>query len=266
MSNDIKHNKKSIIANLDFPDAKQLDTFWRKRYDKKFHTEILGRLNRAEYSKIKDNISKWYELQDEILHDLFTKKQSDCTVKTTFLRVKLLNEFYSTNVPDICIYNVAKSIATNKKLHQQILKPKNNDEKYEAVTTISNILANDVFVGYKISINKTMYSFATKYCHFCNPKDYSIYDQYVAKLLSDYIGEGRLNCIYNNKKDIMDALKNYKTFIEYVDLFVDKCREYKKLPKTYKNIRAKVDNYLWLAGMMIYKKDSTVAEHYKTKG
>ena len=97
MSDNIKY-RKSFIANLEFPTKEQLEMFWRKRYDKKFHTEILGRLNKAEYSKIKDNISKWYELQDEILHDLFNKKQSDCTIKTTFLRVKLLNEFYSTNV------------------------------------------------------------------------------------------------------------------------------------------------------------------------
>ena len=260
--NDNTKYKKSFVAKLEFPNKKQLDMFWRKRYDKKFHTDILGRLNKAEYAKIKDNISKWYELQDEILHDLFTKKQSDCTIKTTFLRVKLLNEFYSTNVPDICIYNVAKSIATNKELHQQILKPKDDNDKNKAVETISNILTEEIFRDCEISIKKSIYSFATKYCHFCNPKDYSIYDQYVAKLLSDYISKGTLECIYNNKKDIMTDLKNYKIFIKYIDIFINKCG----LPKTYKDKRVKVDNYLWLAGMMIYKKDSQVAENYKTKG
>ncbi len=50
--------KIRVVSNLEFPDKKQLDMFWRKRYDKKFHTEILGRLNKDEYSKIKDNISK----------------------------------------------------------------------------------------------------------------------------------------------------------------------------------------------------------------
>ncbi len=254
--------KIRVVSNLEFPDKKQLDMFWRKRYDKKFHTEILGRLNKDEYSKIKDNISKWYELQDEILHDLFNKKQSDCTIKTTFLRVKLLNEFYSTNVPDICIYNVAKSIARNSDLHKKILKPKNNDEKDKAVNIISNILTEEIFKDCQISINKSIYSFATKYCHFCNPKEFSIYDQYVAKLLMDYIVQYKFLSDNNekiNKSIVQDKLKNYKCFLEQINKFIEKCN----LPKTYKDSRAKIDNYLWLAGMMKYKKDSNVADNYK---
>src|SRR5574344_2029367 len=120
MEEDKKRNKNRTIAECDFPNEKVLECFWNKRYDNNFHTEVLGRLNK--YDKIKCNIKKWYKLQDDILNDLFDKRY-DRTIQTTFLRVKLLNEFYSTNVPDICIYNVAYEISKNDELHKQIMKP-----------------------------------------------------------------------------------------------------------------------------------------------
>jgi len=266
-------NLDRTIENLEFPSKTKLEEFWNKRYSANFHISVLGRLNKKEYEKIQKNVDNWYELQDEILHDLFNKKMSDWSIKTTFLRVKLLNEFYSTNIPDICIYNVAECISkankykkTNKdkeiNLRQLILKPESNGDKKNAIDFITSILKDKVFGDYESSLSKDIYSFATKFCHFCNPKEYSIYDQYVEKLLKDYITEKNFSCeciqsSQNLKKtELSTLMKDYKNFIEFIDCFIAFC----ELPKTYKDKRAKVDNFLWLGGMMKYKKGSNYKE------
>ena len=174
-------------------------------------------------------------------------------MKTTFLRVKLLNEFYSTNVPDVCIYSVAKNIANNVALHKLIMKPKKI-----FIFSVDN----------KPKIAKEIYSFATKFCHFSNPKEYSIYDKYVANLLADYIKNYKdrdvfkeiiirynesakdnfINCEKITKTSILASLKDYKTFISFIDAFINECNI------KGKNVRAEVDNYLWLAGMREYRK------------
>lgn len=256
------------LYNLEFPDQKKLNEYWNKRYSSKFHTEVLGRLKEDHYELIRHDIHNLYKLQDEILNELFDK-QSDIGMKTTFLRVKLLNEFYSTNVPDVCIYSVAKNIANNVALHKLIMKPKTNTDKNDAVEQISYLLTEKIFdVDNKPKIAKEIYSFATKFCHFSNPKEYSIYDKYVANLLADYIKKYKdrdvfkeiiirynesakdnfINCEKITKTSILASLKDYKTFISFIDAFINECNI------KGKNVRAEVDNYLWLAGMREYRK------------
>ena len=271
-------NMCRAVADTNFPKDDLLDTFWKKRYSKEFHTEVLGRLDNDEYAKIKENISNWYKIQDEILTDLF-KKKSDRTLKTTFLRVKLLNEFYSTNVPNICIFNIAKEIAKDNELHKNIIKSNAiTDRKSAAVNKITKIL--DEVLPEDSSLNKDLYSFATKYCHFLNPKEFSIFDRYVCFSLRDYIikyyEEKDFSIIiqeYNQRSDskiqiikkptktsIEVALRDYSFFMKFIDIFIIKCN----LKNSYAHKRAKIDNYLWLSGMMLYKKTSKVAEKYKS--
>ena len=258
------------VFNLEFPDQKKLTEYWNKRYSCKFHTEVLGRLKEEHYEFIRNDVHNWYKLQDEILTELFDK-QSDIGMKTTFLRVKLLNEFYSTNVPDVCIYSVAKNIANNVALHKLIMKPNGISDKKKAVDDISLFLVNKIFKdNNKPKIAKEIYSFATKFCHFSNPKEYSIYDKYVASLLADYIKKYKdrerfkeIITKYNEKEkdkdnfinlekitktSILISFKDYDTFISFIDAFIDECNI------KGKNIRTEVDNYLWLAGMKEYRK------------
>ena len=106
-------------------------------------------------------------------------------------------------------------------------------------------------------------------CHLEeNPKEYSIYDKYVANLLADYIKKYKdrdvfkeiiirynesakdnfINCEKITKTSILASLKDYKTFISFIDAFINECNI------KGKNVRAEVDNYLWLAGMREYRK------------
>jgi hypothetical protein len=263
--------KNRTISQLKFPDIQELDKFWNKRYDSAFHTDTLGRLTSRSDSPIKNKVGKIYEVGDKILRELFSKHPANTpnTIEYVYFKVKLLNDFYSTGILDI--YSVVEKIVEIENL-DNLLK----EGKDEAVEKIRHAVENRDF-----------YSFATKYCHFSNPKEYSIYDQYVGKLLVDYTMEylvsdkekvsfddfiqdcnknGLCNIdiekIRNKSKgriDISNAIReNYTFFNKLIELFINNC----ELPKSYKDKRAKIDNYLWLAGMMKYRKDSKVKDMY----
>ena len=261
-------SKDLTVYKLEFPNIKKLDEYMNKRYSQNFHIDTLGRLQEDYYKNIRENIDNCFKLQDEILVELF-KKHSDISIKTTFLRVKLLNEFYSTNVPDVCIYTIARKIANNSELYKLILKPANDKDKKKAVDFISTLLTDKIFKDEDgTPLAKEIYSFATKFCHFSNPMKFSIYDQYVAKILRDYIKkhiqkfmpvildynkqhkENEINTNKPTQESINKALKDYEFFIKSIDMFIALSNV------SDKHIRLKVDNYLWLAGMMKYRTTS----------
>jgi hypothetical protein len=265
---------------LEFPDIETLKKYDDYRYDNDFHEKVLGRLsNQDYYEPFRKTIGRQYEIQDYLLKYLFkltpnNKKQlSDEAIK--FLRIKLLNEFYSINVPDICIYFITEKIYENENLLKQIANPQSIADKKEAVDTISKILSKEYEKNKprnedekkRPSVANEIYSFATKFCYFSNPDEFSIYDKYVAQLLRDYIkkydtdfqdvlqkyGTG------NKKTCLLTKMKDYQFFMECLEIFMEKC----KLPQgNQQEYRRLVDNYLWLAGMMKYRKDSKVKDMY----
>ena len=272
-------NKDLTIANLKYPDTRKLEEYWKKRYNSSFHYKILGRMNTRNESALSDKIARIYKVSDNILHDIFDKHPSNTpnNIEYVFFKVKLLNDFYSTGIRDI--YTVTEQLVKIDHI-DELLK----SGSFDAVENIRNLFKND-----NIDKNdRDIYSFATKYCHFSNPKKYSIYDKYVGFLLADYIEKYKLyenpnikqkhnelskiegndliksiyEKIYNNKKiikaEIRNSLRNYDLFMAYLNEFMEMCDL-----QGCKEQRAKIDNFLWIAGMMKYRKDSNVVDVYK---
>ena len=142
---------------------------------------------------------------------------------TIFARAAALNTIYSTHV--FKIYDMVKNI--NNEEFNKLVKEGNPD----AVDKIRYVEVNKD--GKKIDY----YSFATKYCSFCNPDKYPIYDrnvEYVLRYLKDVEG-------FESFK--LTDLKKYKTFIDLIDTLKEKY----KLSCNYKDL----DHYLWGAGDII---------------
>lgn len=248
------------LYNLDYPDNCKLEEYWEKRYSSDFHANILGRLNNRKDDNIRNKVADIYKINDEILKDLFDKYHTNTpdNIEYVYFKVKLLNDFYSTGINDI--YTVTEEIVKIKNLDDLLA-----EGNMEAVSNIR-----------KTAVGRDIYSFATKYCHFSNPEKFSIYDKYVAYLLRDYMKKHKedfyeLFNAYNSRvteTDIIDvekiksgpllkAMRNdYLFFMDAIDLFISKCKI------CASNSRRNVDNYLWLAGMMKYRKGSNVAECY----
>ena len=74
---------------------------------------------------------------------------------------------------------------------------------------------------------------------------------------SDLNFENKINIDKPTASALLTAMRDYTFFMNVVDLFMSNCKISKR------NLRAKVDNYLWLAGMMKYRKGSNVAQDYK---
>lgn len=81
--------------------------------------------------------------------------------------------------------------------------------------------------------NHKFYSFASKYCSHHNPKNFPIYDNYVAKVLRHFRDVDK----FIKRKD----LKIYKNFVETLDCFT----KYYGLENFS---RKEIDRYLWLLG------------------
>jgi hypothetical protein len=278
---DTEMNVDEILDNLEFPDIETLKKYDDYRYDNDFHEKVLGRLsNQDYYEPFRKTIGRQYEIQDYLLKYLFkltpnNKKQlSDEAIK--FLRIKLLNEFYSTNVPDICIYFITERIYGNENLLQKIENPQSIADKKEAVDTISKILSKEYEKNKPQnedekkhpSVAKEIYSFATKFCYFSNPNDFSIYDRYVAQLLRDYVikhFDAFQDVLQNHGIEkiqstcLLTKMKDYQFFMECLEIFMKKCNLPQENQQEYRRL---VDNYLWLAGMMKYRKDSKVKDMY----
>lgn len=90
-------------------------------------------------------------------------------------------------------------------------------------------------------VERTFYSFATKYCSHHQPSKYAIYDNYVEKVLIFFKNRDHF-CDFKNKD-----LKDYPKFISVIKQFM----VYYKLSKfTLKEI----DKYLWQLGKEYYNK------------
>lgn len=132
------------------------------------------------------------------------------------LKCAAINAFSSTHVYDL--YSMAEHIV-GKQIDE---KMKNGD--LSIVNTIAKI---------KISgMKHNFYSFATKYCHYHNPENYPIYDNYVAKVLCSFTEDFRV--VKENELREYDryvgVLKDFKQHYGLDLSFVD------------------LDKYLWRLG------------------
>lgn len=211
----IFYKQKGSVMTIKIPTAKTLQSYWKKRYA--------------------GESGDRYKIADDILTDLFKKYQKNKSADVCFMKSMLLNSFYSTHIIDI------RSVAENINLQSAELDKLLNKGNYKAVEIIRRTGKHDI------------YSFATKYCFFSNPRKYSIYDKYVALLLTDYIMEYKLyekpNVVglYKNRRisktGIRNDLRNYEIFMNFINAFMKLCGT---------NDRMLIDNFLWIKGKELY--------------
>jgi len=146
-------------------------------------------------------------------------------IEDILLKSAALNDFYSTNI--FSVFPVAKHIL---------------ELKIEARLAKGDVSLVDELQNVNIQgKNHKFYSFASKYCSHHNPKDFPIYDNYVAKVLRHFRDVNK----FIKRKD----LKTYKNFVETLDCFT----KYYGLEGFS---RKEIDRYLWLLGKHYFLKSN----------
>ena len=91
-------------------------------------------------------------------------------------------------------------------------------------------------------LDRTFYSFATKYCSHHNPEVFPIYDNYVLRVLVHF------KKIDHFSKFTRNDLKNYIRFNEVLD-------EFAKFYELENYSKKELDRYLWLVGKEYFKRN-----------
>ena len=167
-----------------------------------------------------DNLEEHYIWQEKSLDKLFHQDyKHNNDLNEILIKCSCLNDFYSTNI--FSIFSVAKNIY---KLNIDD-RLKNGDAS----------LVNDISKVEISGVNKTFYSFASKYCAHHNPDKFAIYDQFVDKMLW-----------YFQKKDNFSNFKR-KDLKDY-NIFINVLSDFKKYYDIEKYNLRDIDKYLWIAG------------------
>ena len=179
-----------------------------------------------EYLVKWDNLEDHYIWQESSLDKLFHEDYKNNTdLNEILIKCSCLNDFYSTNI--FLIYPVAKNIYDLK------IDKRLEDGDASLVNDIAHVTINGV--------DKTFYSFASKYCSHHNSIKFPIYDYFVDKMLW-----------YFQKKDkfsnfVKDDLKDYVKFRNILNDF----KKYYNIDEY--NLRD-IDKYLWIAGKEYFPK------------
>ena len=174
-------------------------------------------------------IKKWETLENYVNQENSLKKlfvdliPENKLLEDILIKVSTLNDFYSTNI--FSVFPVAKHI-----LELDI------DERLK-VGDLS--LVNDI-ADVK-ELDRTFYSFATKYCSHHNPEVFPIYDNYVLRVLVHF------KKIDHFSKFTRNDLKNYIRFNEVLD-------EFAKFYELENYSKKDLDRYLWLVGKEYFKR------------
>ena len=181
---------------------------------------------------IKD-FDELYEKKEKLLKELFEAKEG---FNNIFLRVVVLNDFYSTNLGRYDNANVEEMAVhiyegyKNKDL-DELISSDDYNKRIEAYDYISK-------VGEGFSRAS---SFASKYCNWCEPEKFPIMDSYA---------KGMIYCIVHeyeslDKKNVTQTkIADYEFFCEQFE----KVRSFinEKCNKTY-SVKD-VDKFLWSYG------------------
>ncbi|MEI0558353.1 hypothetical protein [Brachyspira intermedia] len=161
---------------------------------------------------------KRYRLQENVLKKLFISIPDNKDFEGIYLKVKLLNQFYSTNIYDI-IPVVEKILNANI------------DDKLEYEYESKNLVDSIRMIKFREN-KKTwdLYSFTTKYLSFHKPNYYPIYDSYISKLLCNYKKQGIIN------------FKNLRDYSEFKNIITDLRKMLNLENHSYKDF----DLYLWM--------------------
>lgn len=146
-------------------------------------------------------------LEYEAVRRIFENYPTNVDMLAVLLKFTILNGLYRTNIFDI------------KKIADHIYRLA-AEENLDAIIKSGNLEAvNKIRLGHGIPDNKkehNFYSFATKYCHFSNPKYYPIYDQYVEKAIMKLRKDNYIQ--FPNQED----LKNPQAFRDIIYQIIQK--------------------------------------------
>ena len=151
------------------------------------------------------------------------------------LKFTVLNKLYFTNIIDATkMINHIHKLAINEKLDELIRKG-----ELDAIEKIH--------IGHGIRCSngkddRDNYSFATKYCHFSNPKCFPLYDQKVVKALTDLRKREPEYVKFGNQDDLRDP----QTFRNVID-------EVKKRYNFSGPDYQQIDRALWVYGKILAK-------------
>lgn len=172
-----------------------------------------------------DNLEEHYIWQEKSLYKLFHEDYKNNTdLNEILIKCSCLNDFYSTNI--FSIFSVAKNIF-NLKIDKRL-----NDNDPSLVNDIAHVKINGV--------DKTFYSFASKYCSHHND-EFPIYDYFVDKML-----------IYFKNKDKFAKFKkdDLKDYVKFRNILI----EFKKFYDIEEYSLRDIDKYLWIAGKEYFPK------------
>ncbi len=172
-----------------------------------------------------DNLEEHYIWQEKSLYKLFHEDYKNNTdLNEILIKCSCLNDFYSTNI--FSIFSVAKNIY-NLKIDKRL-----NDNDPSLVNDIAHVKINGV--------DKTFYSFASKYCSHHND-EFPIYDYFVDKML-----------VYFKNKDKFAKFKkdDLKDYVKFKNILI----EFKKFYDIEEYSLRDIDKYLWIAGKEYFPK------------
>ena len=172
-----------------------------------------------------DNLEEHYIWQEKSLYKLFHEDYKNNTdLNEILIKCSCLNDFYSTNI--FSIFSVAKNIY-NLKIDKRL-----NENDPSLVNDIAHVKINGV--------DKTFYSFASKYCSHHND-EFPIYDYFVDKML-----------VYFKNKDKFSKFKkdDLKDYVKFRNILID----FKKFYDIEEYSLRDIDKYLWIAGKEYFPK------------
>lgn len=148
-------------------------------------------------------------LEYEAVRRTFENYPENVDKLAVLLKFTILNGLYITNIMDkVKIVDHIYRLATEENL-DALLKSGNLD-------AINKIRWHHGICVKKTGKERNFYSFATKYCHFSNPKCYPIYDQYVERAIMKLRKDNYIQ--FPNQDD----LKNPQAFRDIIYQIIQK--------------------------------------------
>lgn len=179
--------------------------------------------------EVEKYLDEWKTLENYVNQENSLKKlffdliPENKLIEDILIKCSTLNDFYSTNI--FSIFPVAKHIL-ELDIDERL---KNGDLS----------LVNDI--AEVKELDRTFYSFATKYCSHHYPDVFPIYDNYVIRVLIHF------KKINHFAKFTREDLKDYIRFNEVLDDFA-------KFYNLEKYSKKQLDRYLWLVGKEYFKR------------
>ena len=173
-----------------------------------------------EIQKYIDQFEEKYKLDDSCLHTLFKTYKDNVDIDWVIVKATTLNSLYTARVSKDDLHAIAAKIVDCKDF----------DEKLKTGSPDVFYLIADKSGEQK----RNAHVFASKYCHFSNPKKYPLYD-----------GRSRKSLAYIYKKEFPDKKFDPNSLFEYI-YYRDRLNELlKQWGMDGEDRYKKIDEFLW---------------------